>query len=215
MQVAQDAEGAICDMPAGPSELMVLADDSANPEYVAADLLSQAEHGTDSQVILVSTCPTLIAGTLEVLAKQLATLPRQTIATEALAKSLLIQVTDMQDALDIANTYAPEHLILQVRNARKLADAVENAASVFIGPWTPESVGDYASGTNHVLPTYGFARSLSGLGTESFMKAISFQELSWAGLNELAPTVMELARMEQLEAHSHAVRIRLNKESSC
>lgn len=212
LQVSQDPEGAACDMPAGPSEVMVIADDSADPGFVAADLLSQAEHGTDSQVILISPSSGLIEQTQMQLDRQLAQLPRRLIASEALSKSLFIQVSRLEDSSEICNTYAPEHLILQVNQARKFSESIRNAGSVFLGPWTPESLGDYASGTNHVLPTYGFARCYSGLGTESFMKSITFQEATLEALREIGPTVEELASTEQLDAHKNAVRIRLKKE---
>jgi len=172
-------------------------------------LLSQAEHGSDSQVILISESSKLIQSVLLELSRQLGRLPRESIAREALEKSLLIEVNEMNEALAISNEYAPEHLILQVENARGLAGRVKNAGSVFIGPWSPESVGDYASGTNHVLPTYGFARAYSGLSTESFLKAITFQELTRNGLKELGPVVQRLALAEKLDAHQNAVTIRL------
>jgi len=207
--VAQDPKGAACDLPAGPSEVMVIADVYANPAFVASDLLSQAEHGSDSQVILISESSKLIQSVLLELSRQLGRLPRESIAREALEKSLLIEVNEMNEALAISNEYAPEHLILQVENARGLAGRVKNAGSVFIGPWSPESVGDYASGTNHVLPTYGFARAYSGLSTESFLKAITFQELTRNGLKELGPVVQRLALAEKLDAHQNAVTIRL------
>ncbi len=210
-QVSQDPAGATCDLPAGPSELMVIADASAEPSFIAADLLSQAEHGDDSQVILVSNSRTIIDQVQAMLKEQIENLPRKKTATQALSKSLLIEVPKIEDALDICNQYSPEHLIIQVENAREFSQSIQSAGSVFLGRWTPESVGDYASGTNHVLPTYGFAKTLSGLSTESFMKSITFQELSLAGLNELGPIVEELASTEKLDAHKNAVKIRLLK----
>jgi histidinol dehydrogenase len=209
LQVSQDPFGAACDLPAGPSEVLVIADSKANASFVASDLLSQAEHGTDSQVVLLCESAEQIQKVLAELEKQTAALPRREIAYAALEKSVLIEVPSLSEAFTISNDYAPEHLILQVENARHYAEGVTNAGSVFIGAWTPESVGDYASGTNHVLPTYGFARAYSGLSTESFMKGITFQELSPAGLKELGPTVQVLAQAEQLEAHRNAVTLRL------
>lgn len=212
LQISRDPEGATCDLPAGPSEVMILADASANPCFIAADLLSQAEHGPDSQVILISDSIRLMEEVSRELKKQLERLPRKEIAAQALSNSLLITVRKMDDALEIINEYGPEHLMIQIENARKFSESVQNAGSVFLGPWTPESMGDYASGTNHVLPTYGFAKSLSGLGTESFMKSITFQELTFKGLKELGPVVEELAATENLQGHKNAVRIRLQTE---
>ncbi len=209
LQVSQDPSGAACDLPAGPSEVLVIADHDANPGFVASDLLSQAEHGVDSQVILISTSAPVLKQVQVELAAQLAHLPRSKIAALALEKSVLIEVETLKQAMDISNEYAPEHLILQVQQAREYSKGVRHAGSVFLGAWTPESVGDYASGTNHVLPTYGFARSYSGLSTESFMKAISFQELSEHGLRDLGPTVERIAEAEFLDAHKRAVSIRL------
>ncbi len=210
MQVAFDPEGAAIDMPAGPSEVLVVADASASASFVASDLLSQAEHDPSSQVLLVSTSRDLLTSVNEELGRQLETLPRRQIARAALQSSRMILASDIQEAMAIANLYAPEHLILQVEKPREAAEMVRHAGSVFIGPWTPESVGDYASGTNHVLPTYGFARAFSGLGLESFLKAISFQELSEAGLKELGPVVECLAAAEGLDAHKNAISLRLS-----
>ena len=209
LQAAQDPRGAACDLPAGPSEVMVIADARANPAFVAADLLSQAEHGADSQVILVSESRALLEQAGAEVERQLAGLSRREIAAKALENSAMILVPDLADARSICNEYAPEHLILQVDRARDFADGVRNAGSVFIGPWSPESVGDYASGTNHVLPTYGFARAYSGLTTESFLKSITVQELTAEGLAELGPVVMRLAAAEGLDAHANAVRVRV------
>ena len=209
LQASLDPEGAAQDFPAGPSEVLVIADDTANPRFVASDLLSQAEHGTDSQVILVTTSQTLadeVKGHLEDL---LSALPRKKIANEALEKSAFIYVESLSQALEVSNSYAPEHLILQVVNPRALAEGVKNAGSVFIGPWTPESMGDYASGTNHVLPTYGFARAYSGVSVESFQKKITFQELTSRALQDLGPTVESMAEAEGLLAHKNAVSVRL------
>ena len=209
VHVAHDPDGAACDMPAGPSEVLVVADKHANPRFVAADHLSQAEHGADSQVVFVSDCNRQMAAVAREVLRILSALPRQETVRQALGHGLFIKVNDLAAAMVVANSYAPEHLILQTANARQLAAQVRQAGSVFIGPWSPESCGDYASGTNHVLPTYGYARAYSGLSVHSFMKQITFQELSEAGLRDLGPTVEALAELEGLEAHRLAVRIRL------
>jgi histidinol dehydrogenase len=209
--VAQDPEGAALDMPAGPSEVLVVVDDDSDATHAAADLLSQAEHGTDSQVILVSLSRSNIEAILQQLASQLQTLPRAKVARAALERSVVIYAEDTAEALAIVDAYAPEHLILLQANARAFAEEVRNAASIFIGPWTPESVGDYASGANHVLPTYGYARNYSGLGTEAFMKFITYQELTPAGLLDIGPVVERLAALEGLDAHRLAVTRRLDK----
>ncbi len=207
--VASDPAGASIDMPAGPSEVLIIADDNANPVFVAADLLSQAEHGEDSQVILITTSRKVADETISQADDQLTKLSRLDIARSALRHSRVIVTSDLDTAIEISNRYAPEHLILQIENARALLDQVRNAGSVFLGNWTPESVGDYCSGTNHVLPTYGNARSYSGLGVEQFMRWMSVQELTRDGLHSLAPTVMELAGLEGLDAHAQAVQLRL------
>jgi histidinol dehydrogenase len=201
--------GVAIDMPAGPSEVMVVADSSARPDYVAADLLSQAEHGPDSQVILVATSITIAESVKEELDSQLAALPRRGIAARALANSFCIIVKNVSQAVKFANTYAPEHLILSVKNAETIVSQVRNAGSVFLGNYTPESAGDYASGTNHTLPTNGWARSYSGLSLESFCKYVTFQSITEAGAQALAPTVMTMAEAEGLEAHKRAMEIRL------
>jgi len=211
LQVAQDPNGAACDLPAGPSEVMVIADENANPAFVASDLLSQAEHGVDSQVILVSNSEAMLEQVMAQVGAQLQDLPRKEIITEALSKSLFIFVSNIRDAFPICNEYAPEHLILQLDQPRSYLDQVRNAGSVFLGPWTPESAGDYASGTNHVLPTYGFARAYGGLTTESFMKSMTIQELTPAGLKVLGPVVETIAETEMLLAHRNAVRVRLDE----
>ena len=203
------ALGTAIDMEAGPSEVLVIADDTANPDYIASDLLSQAEHGADSQVILVSPSTGLIARTDAALARQLARLPRRDTAAAALAHSRAILAADLQQAVAISNAYAPEHLIVQTADPRALLPAIENAGSIFLGAYSPESMGDYASGTNHVLPTYGHSRSSSSLGIADFMKRMTVQELSDDGFRALAPAVMTLAAAEQLDAHREAVRIRL------
>jgi histidinol dehydrogenase len=201
--------GVAIDMPAGPSEVLVCADHTANPDFVAADLLSQAEHGTDSQVVLIALegCP--VAAVQEAIERQLHALPRADIARQALLNSLAIVPKNRAEALDLINAYAPEHLILAIEHAEEMAGQVLNAGSVFLGNYTPESVGDYASGTNHTLPTNGFARAFSGVSLESFQKNITFQQLSREGLQALGPAVEAMAQAEQLEAHRQAVRIRL------
>lgn len=208
-QVAQDPDGAVCDMPAGPSEVLVIADTNANPEFVAADLLSQAEHGPDSQVVLLSPSMTLVSNVRDAINRQLALLPRVAIARQALAAGRLIVVADLDVALDISNQYAPEHLILNVDAAESLLPRVANAGSVFLGAWTPESLGDYISGTNHVLPTYGYARQMGGLSVADFQKSFSVQTATSAGLEQLGPSAIALARAEGLEAHARAVGLRL------
>jgi histidinol dehydrogenase len=207
--VASDPAGAAIDMPAGPSEVLVIADAHASAEFVAADLLSQAEHGVDSQVLLLTTSLAVANQVEAAVASQLKALPRAAIAREALGNSRIIVVEDIDSAIQISNAYAPEHLILQIEDARSWLPSVRNAGSVFLGPWAPESVGDYCSGTNHVLPTYGFARSYSGLGVDQFLRQMTVQELSADGLVGIADSVLELAALEGLEAHAAAVRIRL------
>ena len=202
-------EGTAIDMPAGPSEVMVLADASANPVYVAADLLSQAEHGEDSQVILVTDSDTLAGQVRLTIEQQLKVLPRADIARTALSQSRIILARDMLQACEINNAYAPEHLIVQTVNPRELLPELHCAGSVFLGPWTPESVGDYASGTNHVLPTYGFARTVSSLSLADFQRRFTVQELTYEGLQGLADTVVTLAEAEGLQAHANAVKLRL------
>ncbi|HEX2139204.1 MAG TPA: histidinol dehydrogenase [Woeseiaceae bacterium] len=208
-QVAQDPEGALSDLPAGPSELLVLADEHADPLFVAADLLSQAEHGPDSQVLLVTTSVDLARRVGLELERQLAELPREAIARQSLDASRIICVPDIATALAVSNRYAPEHLILNVADPEGLLPEVRNAGSVFLGAWTPESLGDYASGTNHVLPTYGYARQLSGLSVGDFQKSFTVQSATSAGLAGLGPAVIALARAEGLEAHARAVSRRL------
>ena len=207
--VSGDPAGAAIDMPAGPSEVLVIADSNASAEFVASDLLSQAEHGVDSQVVLVTTSKALAAEVVAELDLQLAELSRSTIAAESLKHSRVFIVADLDTAVSVSNGYAPEHLILQVENPRELLPKLRNAGSVFVGPWTPESVGDYCSGTNHVLPTYGFARTYSGLGLDQFMRQMTVQELSREGLASLGDAVVSLAGLEGLDAHAEAVRRRL------
>jgi histidinol dehydrogenase len=211
--VAGDAGGAAIDMPAGPSEVLVIADRHANAAYIAADLLSQAEHGVDSQVLLLSTDADLAGRALTALSEQLDRLPRRDIARRALQNSHVIITTTIAEAISISNNYAPEHLILHTENGRALLPAIRHAGSVFIGAWSPESAGDYCSGTNHVLPTYGAAKRFSGLGVEQFTRHMTVQELSRDGLRRLAPAIIELAAMEGLDAHANAVRLRLADEA--
>jgi len=209
--VSIDPDGCAIDMPAGPSEVLVIADDSALSSFVAADLLSQAEHGEDSQVILITTSKNLAEQVLIELKNQLQLLPRKLIAEKSLSNSRIILVQNLEEAIEISNRYAPEHLILAVQNPNKLLKKIVNAGSVFIGNYSPESVGDYASGTNHSLPTYGYAKSYSGVSVESFMKSITFQKLSKDGLKKIAQTVITLTEVEKLQAHANAIKIRLNK----
>ncbi len=209
LQVSSDPDGAAIDMPAGPSEVLVIADAGANPVFVAADLLSQAEHGPDSQVILLSPSADLLDRAAAEVERQCAELPRGEIAGRALAQSRLIAVDSLAQAVEVSNRYAPEHLILQVAAPRALLDGVENAGSIFLGQWAPESVGDYCSGSNHVLPTYGYARSYSGVSVASYQKQISVQEVSADGLRNIGPCTATLAAAEQLEAHRRAVTLRL------
>jgi len=215
LQVSVDPQGAAIDMPAGPSEVLVIADAQADPAFVAADLLSQAEHGPDSQVLLVSPSTALVDAVAAEVDRQCAALPRAAIVRQALAHSRLIEVASLQQALEVSNRYAPEHLILQVAEPRAWLGRVESAGSVFLGAWTPESVGDYASGSNHVLPTYGYARSHSGLSVASFQKQVSVQELSPAGLRAIGPCTATLAAAERLEAHRRAVTLRLAALDAC
>jgi histidinol dehydrogenase len=209
--VASDPLGAAIDMLAGPSEVLVIADESANAEFVAADLLSQAEHGEDSQVILITTSKELAKDVSRHISVQLPRLGRHEIASKALSNSRSILVPDIATALEASNAYAPEHLIIQTQNPRNLLSSVRNAGSVFLGSWSPEAAGDYCSGTNHVLPTNGFARSYSGLGVDQFMRKMTVQELSEQGLQSIAPAVKELAGLEGLDAHAEAVRLRLER----
>lgn len=202
-------EGLSIDMPAGPSEVAVYADETAPPAYIAADLLSQAEHGADSQVLLVTCSEKVLKAVETAVAEQLAVLPRKDIAAKALENSKLILMRNESDAMDLLNEYAAEHLILSCENAEALAAQVINAGSVFIGNYSPESVGDYASGTNHTLPTNGYARAYSGVSVDSFVRKITFQQLSSEGLQRIGNTVIEMAEAEGLQAHANAVRVRL------
>lgn len=206
----QNSEAQISiDMPAGPSEVLVIADEEANPEFVAADLLSQAEHGKDSQVVLVATTSFNIDGLEQALAEQLEALPRRDIAALALKNSYTVVVEDLIQAFDFSNEYAPEHLIVNVANPDNYRERIINAGSVFLGNLTPESVGDYASGTNHTLPTYGYARMYSGVNLASYQKSITMQSLTEEGLKNIGPSVEKLAELEELQAHKNAVTLRL------
>ncbi|MGM0458366.1 MAG: histidinol dehydrogenase [Bacteroidota bacterium] len=210
--ILQNSEAMVSiDMPAGPSEVLVIADDTADPDFIAADLLSQAEHGSDSQVVLVITAGANLEAVNESLRQQLEDLPRQNFAKDALSKSFTVVVESTREAMSFSNQYAPEHLIINTADANALAESVTNAGSVFIGPWTAESMGDYASGTNHTLPTYGYARMYSGVSLYSFQKFITMQQVSKEGLKNLGPTVETLAEIEGLDAHKRAVSLRLKK----
>lgn len=213
-QVSQAIGGPTCDMPAGPSEVLVIADKKAKASFIAADLLSQAEHGPDSQVILLTESRALAEEVKEAVITQCEELPRRDVALGSLSNSKILICESLDQAFKISNQYGPEHLILQLEDAESYCQKVINAGSVFVGKWTPESVGDYASGTNHVLPTYGYTKSVSGLSVESFGKKISFQSLSFAGLQDIGPTVERLASIEGLEAHRKAVSLRLTGPDS-
>lgn len=209
MLVSNDADGAALDMPAGPSEVLVIADEHASAVFVAADLLAQAEHSADAQAILVTNSKSLAASVMKELELQTARLSRNEMLLKALAHARLIVVDSLQTAFDISNAYAPEHLIVQVKDARSWLPRIRNAGSVFLGQWTPETMGDYCSGTNHVLPTYGFARAYSGLSLMDFMKRMTVQELTSDGLKDLGPTAITIADLEGLDAHANAVNVRL------
>ncbi|HEX9513344.1 MAG TPA: histidinol dehydrogenase [Puia sp.] len=204
-------DGLAIDMPAGPSEVAVYADETANPAFAAADLLSQAEHGVDSQVILVSSSPDMVEAILSAVDQQVEQLPRKETARKALENSRAFIIKDEGQAMDLLNEYAPEHLILACKNAEQLAEQVINAGSVFLGHFSPESVGDYASGTNHVLPTNGYARAYSGVSLDSFVKKITFQQLTREGIRHIGPVVELMAEAEGLQAHANAVRVRLKE----
>jgi histidinol dehydrogenase len=210
-QVDLDPEGAGRDYPAGPSEVLVIADGSADARFLAADLLSQAEHGPDSQSILLTSSDELAREVAAEITSQTASLPRRPIIERSLEQAALIVTADISTAIEIANRYAPEHLILQVEDARRWLDDIVAAGSVFLGPWTPESIGDYCSGTNHVLPTYGYARRYSSLGLNDFLRSMTVQELSADGLRALGPVAVTLAQTEGLEAHARAVSLRLTE----
>jgi len=206
-------DGIAIDMPAGPSEVAVYADETANPGFVAADLLSQAEHGADSQVLLVVSSASVVQSIEAEVEKQLSVLPRKEIAAKALANSKIIILTNEAEAIDLLNEYAAEHLILSCANADAMGEKIINAGSVFLGHYSPESVGDYASGTNHTLPTNGYAKAYSGVSVDSFVKKITYQKLSEAGLQNIGKTVEIMAAAEGLQAHKNAVSIRLSKNA--
>jgi len=209
LQVANDPEGAALDLPAGPSEVLVIADATARADFVAADLLAQAEHSADAQVVFVTTSSALAEATATQLETQMQRLGRADTLRKSIEHARLFVVDTIVTAIEVSNAYAPEHLILQVANARDWLPKVRNAGSVFLGAWTPETMGDYCSGTNHVLPTYGFARAYSGLSLHDFVKRMTVQELTSDGLRDLGPTAITLATLEGLDAHANAVRIRL------
>jgi histidinol dehydrogenase len=211
-QVSQMQAGPAIDMPAGPSEVLIIADKSANPVFVAADLLSQAEHGADSQAILVSDSEVLIRAVEVEVNAQLTTLSRKYIAEQAMQHSRYILTDGLQSSISVSNLYAPEHLILQIDNPRECLPELQNAGSIFVGQWSPESAGDYASGTNHVLPTYGYARNYSSLGVADFIRRYTVQELSYTGLKNISEAIMDLADAEGLDAHKQAVARRLGNE---
>lgn len=203
-------EGTAIDMPAGPSEVAVYADESAEPAFVAADLLSQAEHGADSQVLLVSTSKSLLNASIQEVEKQVKALPREDFATKALSNSKAILLENQELAIGLLNDYAAEHLILAIENAEEVSEKITNAGSIFLGNYTPESAGDYASGTNHTLPTNGFARAYSGVSLDSFVKKITVQHISKEGIHHLGKTIIQMAEAESLQAHAEAVRVRLS-----
>ena len=209
--VSDDPQGAAIDMPAGPSEVLVIADQNADADFVAADLLSQAEHGPDSQVILVSPSKDLLERTVVALDQQLAVLPRREIAQKALSKSRLILAPSLEECIKISNQYAPEHLIVQIDDPQSIVDKLHNAGSIFLGAYTCESMGDYASGTNHTLPTYGYAKTASALGTDDFRRRYTISCASKNGLRTIGATVERLATAEGLDAHRNAVTLRLSK----
>lgn len=200
-------EGIAIDMPAGPSEVMVIADEFANPSFIASDLLSQAEHGADSQVVLLTNSEVLATKVLSELETQVAKLPRAEVARQAISKSLVI-ILDPKDFVTFADEYAPEHLIVNTKDCDALAEKISNAGSLFLGPYSPESVGDYASGTNHTLPTNGFAKAYGGVSVDSFVKYMTIQKLSKEGLNKIGAIVEAMAEAEQLQAHANAVKVR-------
>jgi histidinol dehydrogenase len=208
---AVQKQGIAIDMPAGPSEVLVMADETAYPAFVASDLLSQAEHGTDSQVVLVSTDRKLAQDTITALEQQLEQLPRKEMTRQSLKSCKIIVMNSMDETIDLVNEYAPEHLIIAMKNSHKMGDAIVNAGSVFLGNYTPESAGDYASGTNHTLPTNGFAKAYSGVNLDSFIKKITFQEITPQGLEALSGTLTAMAAAENLDAHKNAVTLRIEQ----
>ncbi len=214
-QVAQHVDGAAMDLPAGPSEVLIVADAHADPEFVAADLLAQAEHGADSQVLLIADDRPLLEAVRQAIFAQLASLPRRDVAAAALEHARIIFTASLEQAMAISNDYAPEHLIINTVAPQRWLEKVESAGSVFLGAWSPEAVGDYCSGTNHVLPTHGHARAWSGVSVASFLKQITVQELTPAGLSLIGPCAAALAHAERLHAHARAVTRRLEKLAAC
>lgn len=210
-QLSQKVNGFAIDMPAGPSEVLVIADENANADFIAADLLSQAEHGPDSQVVLLTDSVSLIEKVQNALLEQVAVLSRKAIATEALTQSRLILTKDLTQAVEVSNIYGPEHLIIQTDNAQSLLTGLRNAGSIFVGAYTPESAGDYASGTNHVLPTYGYSKVISSLSLADFSRRFTVQEISKTGLQNIAECITELTDAEGLDGHKRAVTIRLEE----
>ena len=208
-----DPQGAAIDMPAGPSEVLIIADGKANPSYIASDLLSQAEHGKDSQVILLTTSRKLATDVQNEIRRQKKYLSRVEYINGSLKNSFILIVDSIDEAIKLSNQYAPEHLILNIERAEKIKNKITNAGSVFLGKYSAESIGDYASGTNHSLPTYGYAKSYGGISVESFMKAITFQKVSKKGLKEIAPTVLKLASLEKLDAHANSIKVRVKNEN--
>lgn len=208
--VAADPDGAACDLPAGPSEVLVIADSSANPAFVASDLLAQAEHDVRAQALLVTDSAQLASAVAAEFDRQRALLSRRSILQESVANCRILIVANLTEALAVSNAYAPEHLIVQTREPRALLDGIANAGSVFLGAWSPESMGDYCSGTNHVLPTYGYARAYSGLSLTDFQKRMTVQELTADGMRRLGPVAQTLANLEGLDGHAHAVTLRLD-----
>jgi len=209
-QVSKDPLGAAIDMPAGPSEVLVIADETASPIFVAADLLSQAEHGVDSQVVLVSNSQMLLDKTVQAMNEQIMKLPRAIIAKKAIDHSRFILTPDLETAALVSNAYAPEHLIIQTNDDQQLLPKLTNASSIFVGPWTPESAGDYASGTNHVLPTYGYSRTHSSLSLLDFYRRYTVQTISSEGMRNIGPAIVTLATAEGLTAHANAAKVRLS-----
>jgi histidinol dehydrogenase len=200
------------DMPAGPSEVAVIADAQSNPDFVAIDFLSQAEHGPDSQALLFTCSKKFVEPFREALQRQLSRLSRQSYTCKSLEHSKIVVLRNYDELMDLVNEYAPEHLIIQTQNYRELGEQVRNAGSVFLGPYTPESAGDYASGTNHTLPTNGYAKAYNGVNLDSFIRKVTFQEISAEGLRALGPTIEAMAEGELLDAHRNAVRVRLNED---
>jgi histidinol dehydrogenase len=209
--ISIDPDGCLIDMPAGPSEVLVIADNDADPSFIASDLLAQAEHGSDSQVILITTSKELALKVLTELKSQVDELPRKNIVMKSLRSSFILIVQSIREAINLSNRYAPEHLILNVQNYSRYISKIKNAGSIFLGEYSPESIGDYASGTNHSLPTYGYAKTIGGVTVDSFTKSITIQKLSKKGFQSISETVIQMAEEEKLEAHANAIKVRLKK----